>query len=332
MNKFLLTDKELQKFGKTANLSDKVEALLRHQKANWELVKINFDDLVNVKIRNFQFDGFQIKIQFNPTRVRSTAAKVDNKSIAERKCFLCLENLPNDQRGIKFNDDYILLCNPYPIFMQHLTIPSVNHIPQSIEENLMDLLDLSFDLKDNFFVFYNGPKCGASAPDHLHFQAGKKNIVPLEKDYRNIIDNFGKAIIEKKEFKLIFVNHSFRPFIVIESSDKFEIKNIFDKILNSLKIFTNKGEEPLINILSYFDEEKWKVIIFPRETHRPRQYYAEDNSKLLVSPASVDMAGLIIVPNEDDFYKITKDDVADIYGQVSLNSKEIIEVLKSFEE
>ena len=332
MDKFLLTDKELQKFGETRNLSDKAEALLRHQKVNWELVRTNFSDLANVKIKTFQFDDFQIKIQFNPTRVRSTAAKVDTKSIAERKCFLCFENLPSDQRGIKFNNDYILLCNPYPIFSQHLTIPCVNHIPQSIEENFMDLLDLSFDLKDNFFVFYNGPKCGASAPDHLHFQAGKKNIIPLEKDYRNLIGKFGKTIIEKKELKLIFVNHSFRPFLFIEASDRFEIKNVFDKILNSLKVFTSKEEEPLINILSYFDEERWRIIIFPRETHRPRQYYAKDSSKLLVSPASVDMAGLIIIPNEDDFHKITKNDVIDIYGQVSLNSNEILEVLKSFDE
>jgi ATP adenylyltransferase/5',5'''-P-1,P-4-tetraphosphate phosphorylase II len=329
MNKFLLTDNELQKFGNIKTLSDKAEALLNHQKLNWELVKNNFGDLVNVKIKTFQFDHLQIKIQFNPSRIKSTSAKVDAKSIAERKCFLCFDNLPNEQRGIKYNNDYILLCNPYPIFDQHLTIPNVNHIPQSIQENFLDLLSLSFYLRDNFFVFYNGPKCGASAPDHLHFQAGKKNVVPLENDYSALIKNFGELIVNKSEIKLIFVNHPFRPFLSIESVDKVKIHNLFGKMLNSLIIFTNSKEEPLLNVISYFEEEKWKVIIFPRETHRPKQYYAEDNSKLLISPASVDMAGLIIVPNENDFLKISKNDVEDIYKQVSLNGKKIIEVLKS---
>ncbi len=328
MNESLLVDNELKKFGSINTISDKAEALLNHQKTNWELVKTNFSDLTNVKVKTFQFDNFQIKIQFNPSRIKSTSAKVDAKSIADRKCFLCLENLPSEQRGIKYNNEYVLLCNPFPIFSQHLTIPNVNHIPQSIEGNFVDLLNLSYDLKNKFFVFYNGPKCGASAPDHLHFQAGKKNVVPLEKDYTYLINKFGRTIIEKSNIKLIFVNHSFRPFLSIESPDKIEINKLFGKILNSLKSIKNTNEEPLINVLSYFNEDNWKVIIFPREVHRPKQYYAEDNLRILVSPASVDMAGLIIVPNESDFNKINKDDVGDIYRQVSLDRNKIRRVLK----
>ena len=184
-NKFI-TEPELRNFGMIENLSQKTEALLNHQKDNWDLVKNNFSALENIEIKKFEFDNFYINTQFNPSRITSSSAKVDKKSIANRACFLCADNLPDAQKGINYKDKYIILINPYPIFKQHLTIPHYNHIPQNIDEALGDLLDLSYDLRDNFFVFYNGPKCGASAPDHLHFQAGVKNSTPLEYYYKRI--------------------------------------------------------------------------------------------------------------------------------------------------
>ncbi|MBK7104685.1 MAG: DUF4922 domain-containing protein [Ignavibacteriae bacterium] len=327
MNKIFLTENELSKFGEINNLSQKVKALLNQQKANWELVKTNFDSLLNVKTKNFAFQNSEIKIQFNPSRITSTSAKVDKKSIEERKCFLCLENLPSEQKGILFKNDYLILCNPYPIFKRHLTIPNLKHIPQNIENSFIDLLELSQELSEKFFVFYNGPKCGASAPDHLHFQAGLKNEIPIYKNYLNIKHENQNIIFQDSYVKVILTDNGIQNFVIIESSDKIKLQKKFSKIYKSAKQILNTNEEPLINVLSFFEENIWKVIVFFREKHRPTQYFDEGEKQLLVSPASVDLGGLIITPREEDFSKIIKDDVKDIFNQVILNRTKLKKIL-----
>lgn len=329
MDKLFISDIELAEFGKVANLPQKVDALFNHQKINWELLKNNYDGLEKVKTKSFDFNNFEVKIQFNPSRITSTSAKVDSKSISERKCFLCNNNLPTEQKGIKYKNDYVILFNPFPIFKQHLTIPNILHTPQRIDNSFLDLLDLTFDLNEKFFVFYNGPKCGASAPDHLHFQAGLKNIIPIENDYIKLINKEGKLIFHSSETRIYNVENEIRPFLSLESSNKQSANEYFLKILGYLKSFLNNDEEPLINILSYYENEIWKVIIFTRKQHRPKQYFANDETKLVLSPAAIDMAGLLITPREEDFKKISKNDVEDIYKQVSMD-KILIEYLEDF--
>ncbi|MBK8944763.1 MAG: DUF4922 domain-containing protein [Ignavibacteriae bacterium] len=327
MENLFLAENELNKFGKVENLSQKVEALLNQQKANWELVKTNFESLSQTKIKKFQFKNSEINIQFNPARITSTSAKVDKKSIEERKCFLCLENLPSSQKGILFNNDYLILCNPFPIFKQHLTIPKLKHIPQNIENNFRDLLELSEELHEKFFVFYNGPKCGASAPDHFHFQAGLKNEIPIY-SFINSNETDEKLFVEKNNVKIFLVNNEIQNFLIIKSNNRIKLEENFYEILNSAKRILNSNEEPLINILSFYENDIYKVIIFFREKHRPTQYFEEGEKKLLVSPASVDLGGLIIVPREEDFNKITRSDIENIFKQVHL-SKEILEKILS---
>lgn len=328
-NNKLISDNELNFFGKTENLSQKAEVLLNQQKEKWDLVKTNYEALNKVKSKKFYFNKIYIQTQFNPSRITSTSAKVDKKSIAERACFLCEENLPGVQKGISYKDRYIILINPYPIFKQHLTIPHYDHIPQNIENAFGDLLDLSFDLKDNFFVFYNGPKCGASAPDHLHFQAGVKNSTPLEKYYAQLIDN-GKKIIDEEKIKVISVKEDFINLIYIQSDYRENIKNVFNKIFLELKKNQNTEEEPLLNTISFYKNKSWHLFIIPRKKHRPEQFFAEDDSKLLISPASVDMAGLLITPREEDFNKLKKADIESIYGQVFANNDQINKLISIF--
>lgn len=323
MSKIFLTDNELQKFGDISNWSNKAEALLKQQKESWQLLKENYEGLNFIKINTFEFDEFKLKVQFNPARITSTAAKVDNKSISDRKCFLCSENLPGVQKGIKYNNDYIILCNPYPIFAQHLTIPHVKHIPQRIDNSFNELLNLSKDLSGKFFVFYNGPQCGASAPDHLHFQAGLKNTVPIENEFKNIVNKFGKNVISKKHISVYVVNNTIRNFILISSSLKEEISSMFKNVLNKLKKMNSSNDEPLLNILSFYENNIWNVLIFPRAKHRPDQYFLSGEKQILISPASVDIAGLSILPREEDFNKITRDDLIDIYSQVTLNIEKL---------
>ncbi|HNZ62580.1 MAG TPA: DUF4922 domain-containing protein, partial [Paludibacteraceae bacterium] len=156
------------------NLNLKVKNLFKEQVSEWDLAKKNYEDLKNVQIKSFSFGDFEIVVQFNPARIVSSGAKVDEKTIKERKCFLCKENLPPQQKGVDAGE-YSILVNPYPIFPEHFTIPRKEHIPQQIKPFFSDMLELAKSM-DEFVVFYNGPKCGASAPDHLHFQAGTKNF------------------------------------------------------------------------------------------------------------------------------------------------------------
>ena len=165
-------------------IKDQVNELFEQQLSVWEMARNNFEGLKTVQIREFDFDGFGVKVQFNPARMVSSGAKVDAKTIAQRKCFLCAANRPEVQRGIEWRD-YDILINPFPIFPRHLTIPRREHVDQQLVPYISDMFDLARELPD-FVVFYNGPKCGASAPDHMHFQAGNADFLPLVGDYFNL--------------------------------------------------------------------------------------------------------------------------------------------------
>ena len=318
-NQIFISDKELKTYGSTDTLSDKANALLSHQKDNWELVKNNFNNLEQLKNKEFDFDGYKIRVQFNASRIVSSSAKVDKKTIENRACFLCEENLPSTQKGIKYKDDYVILINPFPIFKQHLTIPHLRHVPQSINDSFEDMLELSYDLKDNFFLFYNGPKCGASAPDHLHFQAGSKYSTQIEIEYKSLVKTFGKEIVNKGNSNVFSINSPITKLFVFESTDKSEMIKLFVNVFNQLKNNNIGDEEPLMNIISTYDENSWKVFLYPRAKHRPKQFFAEDDSQILFSPAAVDMAGLCITPREEDFNKITIKDLADMFEQVMID-------------
>lgn len=325
----LISEKELNQFGEINNLSQKAEALLNHQKNNWELVKLNFDALQNVKVKNYKIDNLEFRTQFNPSRIISSSAKVDKKSIENRACFLCEEKLPIEQKGIDYKEKYVILCNPYPIFKQHLTIPKYDHVPQNVNDAFTDLLDLAFDLKENFFVFYNGPRCGASAPDHLHFQAGEKNSTPLEGYYKTLIEYSTKNSLNG-DLELGVVKDSLYKFLFFQSDNKELIISNFAKLLKVLLTTQNSAEEPLLNIICFYEDGKWNLIIIPRKIHRPKQYFRDDENKLLISPASVDMMGLLITPRKEDFEEITKEEIKDIYHQVLFDEQFIDNLLNLF--
>ena len=275
---------------KLSVLNDKVTQLFEEQLCEWELAKNNYKALEQVKIKTLVTEGREYKVQFNPARIVSSSAKVDAQSIRERKCFLCAENRPAIQKGIPFKERYTILVNPYPIFPRHLTIPSTEHIPQRIAPHFGDMLDLAQQL-DDYIVFYNGPKCGASAPDHFHFQAGNKNFLPVEKkpDIQNVIG--------------------------IESGNKQELLDRFRQIYDAMPQKPD-DYEPMMNILAWYEVSKWVVYIFPRKKHRPSCYSAENEANLLISPASVDLGGVFITPLEKDFEKITAEDIANILREV----------------
>jgi len=327
LEKVFISDSALGKYSESSTLADRTRALIKHQREHWALASKGYSSLDDVQIREFEFDEFLLKIQYNPGRITSSSAKVDKKSISERPCFLCYKNLPEQQKGIPYFRDYLILVNPFPIFTEHLTIPKIDHIPQFIENNFRGMLRLSEDIGKHFVVFYNGPNCGASAPDHMHFQAGIKGFMPIDSEYDNIIKSKGELLYINNEIAIHGVENYQRYFFSIESMNVGKITEAFSKIYSMMKII-DKNEEPMMNVLSYYEKKHWKIIIFPRQRHRPTYYYESGEKNLLLSPASVDLGGVCITPQEKDFNKMTKDLLIDILRQVTV-SKELYEYYKT---
>jgi ATP adenylyltransferase/5',5'''-P-1,P-4-tetraphosphate phosphorylase II len=301
------------------NINQKVKALFNEQVSNWELVRRNFESLKTVQTKSFNFGEYDVKVQFNPGRIVSSGAKVDAKTIAERKCFLCSENRPTEQHSIEFGS-YEILLNPFPIFPEHFTIAQKKHVPQQILPYLADMLQLARAM-DNYLIFYNGPQCGASAPDHMHFQAGTKNFLPLVNDYYRLRDTHTELLVSSEHGQLLQMINYGRKVYVIESVTEESAIDSFIKTYNFLKESIPNSEnpdaEPMMNIVCTYNQNKWNIFVIPRKAFRPRQYSANDDSQLLVSPATVEMCGIFICPIESHFNKITANDIRDIFNQVS---------------
>ena len=295
------------------NLNNQVKSLFDEQVANWELARRNFAGLETVQTKTFNFGDFDIKVQFNPARIVSSGAKVDAKTIAERKCFLCSENLPAEQKGIE-TGNYTILVNPFPIFPEHFTIPHSEHIQQQIKPFFGDMLELARAM-DDYLIFYNGPKCGASAPDHMHFQAGTKDFLPLINDYKRLKATHTDVLVENEEYKLFSMKNYLRTIYCIESQNVQAAKHVFNSLYTNLQ--QSNTEEPMMNVVCSFENDTWYTFVLPRKEFRPWQYTAEGDQQLMVSPATVEMCGIFITPIEKHFEKITKEDVKSILEQVS---------------
>lgn len=297
-------------------MNETIQKFLTEQLADWETARNNYAALAGVQVRELNVCGVRYKVQFNPARIVSSGAKVDAKSIQERKCFLCPANLPAQQKGIPFGGHYQILVNPFPIFPRHLTIPDLNHTPQRIEGRLEDMMELARQLTD-FTIFYNGPRCGASAPDHAHFQAGNRGFMPIEAGWKNQIAgriaDYGKAT-------LYYLNDQPRTTLVIQSSDMASANHLFSLICRLLP--EQPEGEPMLNLLAMYDEGVWTLFVFPRAKHRPACYTAEGDARLLSSPASVDLGGVFITPVEADFHKISPAIMEQILSEVCLSASD----------
>ena len=201
MKNILFKHPALDKLISVKDYSGAAKLLLEEQKKSWTALAKNYNSLNTAKVKSFQFPGFVIKAQHNPGRIKSTSAEVDEKSVSERKCFLCPDNLYEEQKAVKYGEDFHILVNPFPIFPEHFTIPHKDHIPQLIKEYFGRMLSLSKNLP-NYVVIYNGPECGASAPDHLHFQAGTKNFLPINEGFYSLKNEYGESAYSKVIFLL----------------------------------------------------------------------------------------------------------------------------------
>lgn len=302
--------------------SSAAKYLFAQQYDNWEINRNSYDILRDVKVKSFRFGSYKIKVQFNPGRIISTSAKVDEKSIKQRKCFLCIENLPQEQKCIIYKDEYMILVNPFPIFPEHFTLSNLKHQPQRITDTFPFLLDFSKDLSKHYSVVYNGPKCGASAPDHLHFQAGSKGFMPMDDEFHLIKNEFGDELFSNENILITGVDDGLRKFITMESISYDLMVEWFQKILDILNTENPSEPESMMNIISSYNEEfGWQIAIFLREKHRPTHYFREGTGRILLSPASVDLAGCCITPDENSFEKINENIIREIFSEVFVDKQ-----------
>lgn len=294
-------------------LSEQITDLVNRQLADWPLAKENYKALRDVLVRNVSFGDHEIRLQFNPNRIISSSAKVDPKSVSERPCFLCTHNRPAEQQGILYLNNYLILLNPYPVFSTHLTVPTTEHLPQRISANFMTMLLLARDMPD-YTIIYNGPGCGASAPDHFHFQALCRNMLPIEREFKTHTPD--KPIIFRQS-EIYCIKDYQRGVLTIVSGNDSEAQRIFKLVFRIIEENMPFTDEPMMNILTWFENSRWIIHIFPRKQHRPAQYFATGEKQIMLSPASIDMGGVLIIPREADYEKISKDDISDIFKQVS---------------
>lgn len=315
------------------HFSSAAELLLKIQLNDWSELAEGYNKLNTVKIKSFLFDGFQIKLQLNPGRMKSTSAEVGDAAIEKRSCFLCPDNLPIEQRGIKLLDRYYLLCNPYPVFPNHFTLAAITHRQQEIKSSFNDFIVLCRMFSKKYTLIYNGPKCGASAPDHLHFQTGTKQFLPIENNIHSMLIKYGEAILSGEEFSVTAVDDGLRRFISYETKDENILRDSFERFYDIYSMIIYEEEEPMMNIICNYEKEfGWRVIIFLRSKHRPSHYYYDNEENIIVSPAAIDLGGVCITPVEKDFIRIDKETLIDLFKEVSLQRSEYEKLVNALKE
>ena len=298
-------------------------ALIEHQRRHWPLLAEGYAAFEKIESKRVPVEESEVVIQHNPKRIRSTAAAVDEASVSGRVCFLCPENLQAEEKGIAYGDDLVVLCNPFPVLDRHLSIVHREHVEQKIEGNVETLLDLAHDFGREFFALYNGPQCGASAPDHLHFQVCSRALLPIEEhlfdDEQQLSEDCNYCEeTARNSFELFTLGGCGRSVVVFRGGDRGEMAAWIYEVLRELGQMTDRAE-PLVNIVCVYDRKLWTVYLFPRAKHRPAAFFAQGDERLTVSPGAIDMAGVVVVPERAHFDKIGSEQITRIFAEVSLN-------------
>ena len=295
------------------------------QLEKWDDARLRYQDLRNVKTRELVVGTSTMKVQWNPARIVSTGAKIDKQTLAKRPCFLCEQNRPKEQVKKSIDGQYELLVNPYPILPIHFTIPSVKHEPQLIRNSYSEIHKLLTEYP-SMMVFYNGPKCGASAPDHAHFQAGTSGVLPLQMAWQRLSRNLKPILNLNDEEGISLIEEYPCPALLIHSKSEYSDEQLFIRLYEALPL--PEGEpEPMLNIVSWRHDADYYSVVFPRKKHRPDCYFTEGCNQFIISPGALDMAGFIVTPRKEDFERITPEVALGILNEVSLQPDELQQVI-----
>ena len=307
-----------------------ISRFFNRQMEKWADARHRFRDLKHVETHQL---SDQLKVQWNPARIVSTGAKIDKKTLGDRPCFLCDKNRPKEQISKQIDERFLLLVNPFPILSVHFTIPAKKHQPQSIYKNYGEMHRF-LSLHSELMVFYNGPKCGASAPDHLHFQAGTSGILPLQANWQRLSRNLTDIISLNDDEKIALIHDFVVPAFVIISKSEDSDEALFQRLYKSMPVRGDETE-PMMNIIAWRKGDEYISVVIPREKHRPEAYFAEGDAQMMVSPGALDMSGLIITPREEDFRKLTEESATAILQECGVSTDKmnrIVTKLKASKE
>ena len=307
------------------SISSQLTSFWHSQNEHWPFLRAHVEALDQLEFSSIPFHDFSIRIQFNPARIISSGAKVDKASLEKRACFLCASNRPAEQEILDILPGYDVLCNPFPIFHGHLTIPSKNHQLQTIQGKIGDMLHLC-ELLPDYEIFYNGPECGASAPDHFHFQAAPSKVMPLFDDLDN--PALTELLYSSERLKVCCCPNYLRSAILLEAVSPQSIVEAFQLYYNLQARLQTTHIEPMFNLIARYQSGVYSLVIFPRKVHRPSFYFETGEAQILLSPGAVDMGGLLVVSRKEDLSRITSDIVRRMFDEISLNDLTLLHAFR----
>ncbi len=293
------------------------------QLRTWPATCQRYRDLTKVETRELVADAFTFVAQHNPARIRSTGADISKEALAARPCFLCRDNRPTEQLTKPLGSGFELLVNPYPILPMHFTIAATKHQPQQVRGMYSEMLRL-LKTYPELTVFYNGPLCGASAPDHAHLQAAittgrdGDSLLPLQRQWQRLQHNLDTIIEGDDGSSLNVVNDYPCACLAIRAKSSTQSQQLFALLYNEMTIAKGQSE-PMMNVLCWQQADELLTIVFPRQKHRPDCYYQSD-TPLMVSPGALDMAGLIITPRQEDYSRLTAQQAQAIIHECALTA------------
>ncbi len=329
--------RQQMKQGKKGLMADSsLQRFFNRQLEKWDDARQRYRDLRDVETRELTEDNFTMQVQWNPARIVSTGASIDKKAVAKRPCFLCEQNRPQEQNKKQLDNLLELLVNPFPILPTHYTLPTMSHQPQRIDKLYPEIHRLLTEYPE-LMVFYNGPKCGASAPDHAHLQAGTNGILPLQTAWQRLSRNLTSLNPQPStlnEDEGIFVISDYPcPALLIRTRAKDTDQKLFKQLYKALNEEQGAtGEEPMMNIVSWRTGDDFNSVVFPRRKHRPDCYTAEGDQQYIISPGALDMGGLMITPRQEDFERITAEKAFSILREVSVSQEELKHIVERLKD
>ena len=304
----------------TIDHSSPLDRFFDRQLRLWPETRERYRELNHVETRELNVGTSTFEVQFNPARIRSTGATITKEAVAARPCFLCRKNRPLEQLTKILDVDYELLVNPYPILPMHFTIPSCRHHPQQIRGMYGEMIQLLAHYPE-LMVFYNGPLCGASAPDHAHLQAGTSGILPIQKEWQRLSRNLTEVARRGDDATLNVLEDYPCPALAIKSRSRRGSERMFAMLYHALPKMTDQSE-PMMNIVAWHIDDEFVSVVFPRKKHRPDCYFKTGDGQLLISPGALDMSGYLITPRREDYERITPEAAEEILKECALSEVE----------
>lgn len=300
-----------------SDLAAYCHALHLQQRATWPLAAAGYRALDSTEVRSCELHGLEIRLQLNPARLASSTATAGSAAVRARPCFLCIGNLPAGQQALTYGDRYLILVNPYPVAPEHFTVPAVDHVPQRIGDAIADLLSLCRDLAPRYTVLYNGPQCGASVPEHRHFQAVSAGYLPLDRDFSRIRDHQGTPWGACRGVRYTGLEHLPCPCVALEAEAAEPLQESLTHLLDHLNNLVPGSGEPMVNIIGRY-RQGWRLLVVPRSRHRPSSFLDADGNGILLSPGTADVSGHCVVPRREDFRSLQRAHLQRVFEEVCL--------------